>query len=377
MQFARDEANSSGALMSDIAVLVLAKDEAAKIERCLISVRPYVDRMGVLDTGSTDGTQDIARSCGAEVFQSSWRQDFSLARNTGLALLGADWVLMLDADEWVDENSPVDSLRQAASQLKGAGLICQRNIFDLKGRRELSDAWVPRFVPRGTRYQGRIHEQPLTQGPDQRISFIVHHDGYLKENSEARGRRNIELLRDELLSHPQDAYLHFQMGVQMEAAEAWEDAYAFYKNAWTFGAIDRPFAHDLAVRWLHVLSRIGRFSEAVTECDRFQRRWPQSSDIHFAIGNVALDVAATDPPAAFNVWLPAAEAAWKKCLDIGEDSDEGHHVLGRGSYLAAHNLAVIYEGLGEVERAKPYRSLAEQTRAVIQSANPAQPLFQA
>ena len=215
----------------------------------------------------------------------------------------------------------------------------------------------------------------MTHGQDQRINFLIHHDGYLKENSEARGVRNMALLRDELMVSPTEPYLHFQMGVQLEAQEQWDQAYQFYQSAWRFGALERPFAHDLAVRWLHVLSKVKKFDEAVPECDRFQRRWPQSSDIHFAIGNVALDAATMDVAGAMKVWLPAAEAAWQKCLEIGESSTESHHVVGRGSYLAAYNLAVIYQGLGDQQRADTYRALAQQTRSVISSFNQGQPLF--
>lgn len=361
--------------MSNLAVLVLAKDEAKNIERCLNSVRPYVDRMAVLDTGSRDGTQDLARSCGAEVFQSTWRRDFALARNTGLALLSAKWVLMLDADEWVDSQCSENTLRDATTTLQGAGLICQRNVFDLHNRRELADSWVPRLVPGNTRYRGRIHEQPVTAGLDERVPFLIHHDGYLKNGYESRSLRNIELLHEEIRVSPKDAYLHFQLGVQMEAVERWEEAYGFYKSSWTLGAIDRPFAHDLAVRWLHVLSKVSRFQEAVSDCDNFQRIWPNSSDVHFAIGNVALSAATFDNEAALTVWLPAAEAAWKKCLEIGEESSQAHHVLGRGSYLAAYNLSVIYEGLGHTSQAASYRDLADKTRAIVKAENQAQALF--
>jgi glycosyltransferase involved in cell wall biosynthesis len=84
----------------DLALLVIAKNEARGIARCLQSAQPHVRRMVVLDTGSTDDTVQIARSCGAQVYQEPWRDDFAWARNRALELADADWSLFLDADEW-------------------------------------------------------------------------------------------------------------------------------------------------------------------------------------------------------------------------------------------------------------------------------------
>ena len=50
-----------------VVLVMIARDEAPRIARALDSLRPWVDRMLVLDTGSTDDTPSIARAAGAEV----------------------------------------------------------------------------------------------------------------------------------------------------------------------------------------------------------------------------------------------------------------------------------------------------------------------
>ena len=55
-----------------------------------------------------------------------------------------------------------------------------------------------------------------------------------------------------------------------------------------------------------------------------------------------------------------AETAWVRCLEIGERPELTGAVAGRGSYLAAHNLAVILDGTGNTEQAAHYRQLAAQ-----------------
>lgn len=85
----------------ELALVVIARDEAAHIERLLASVRPWVDRMLVLDTGSKDDTAARAAAMGADVKQFTWCDDFSAARNAALDAASADWHLVLDADEWL------------------------------------------------------------------------------------------------------------------------------------------------------------------------------------------------------------------------------------------------------------------------------------
>ncbi len=67
--------------MPRLALVMIVRDEARCIARCLESVAPFVDSMIVLDTGSTDDTVAIAQACGAAVHQFSWCDDFSAARN--------------------------------------------------------------------------------------------------------------------------------------------------------------------------------------------------------------------------------------------------------------------------------------------------------
>ena len=96
-----------------VALAVIARDEARHIQRLLASVAPWVDRMVVLDTGSTDDTAAQAAAQGAEVFHAPWPDDFAAARNIALTQADADWHVVLDADEWlIDGGAVLAGLRQ-------------------------------------------------------------------------------------------------------------------------------------------------------------------------------------------------------------------------------------------------------------------------
>lgn len=78
---------------------MIVKNESQNLAKCLASVKPYVQEMVVVDTGSEDNTVDIAKQYGAKLGYFQWCDDFAAARNYALSLVETDWILSLDADE--------------------------------------------------------------------------------------------------------------------------------------------------------------------------------------------------------------------------------------------------------------------------------------
>lgn len=82
-----------------LTLVVITKNEEAVIEKCLKSAH-WVDHIVVVDSGSTDKTMEIAKACGATVFQQEWL-GFGPQKRFGSAQAPTDWVLSLDADEFL------------------------------------------------------------------------------------------------------------------------------------------------------------------------------------------------------------------------------------------------------------------------------------
>ena len=82
-----------------VSACLIVKDEEESLARCLASLGPLVDEVVIIDTGSTDRTPEIARVCGARVFEEPWQDDFSLHRNQALEKATGRWLLVIDADE--------------------------------------------------------------------------------------------------------------------------------------------------------------------------------------------------------------------------------------------------------------------------------------
>ena len=82
-----------------ISACLIVRNEAQLIARCLRSVAPVCDEIVVVDTGSTDGTGDIARGAGARVIPHRWDGNYGRARNVYLRAARADWIFVIDGDE--------------------------------------------------------------------------------------------------------------------------------------------------------------------------------------------------------------------------------------------------------------------------------------
>lgn len=84
-----------------LSVMVIAKNEAKNIERCLRSVT-FADEVVVLDSGSEDDTVAIAKRYTDNVFETDW-PGYGLQKQRALEKCQGDWVLNLDADESVSD----------------------------------------------------------------------------------------------------------------------------------------------------------------------------------------------------------------------------------------------------------------------------------
>jgi hypothetical protein len=338
-----------------VALVVIARDEAPRIARLLDSVSPWVDEMVVLDTGSQDDTPQIAAAHGARVARFEWCDDFAAARNAALDLAGADWHLVLDADEWLMAGGP--SLRELTRMAPTfAGSVALLDHFD-DGQARTAHHRLTRLLPGDVRYAGRVHEQPQHRLPLRALALQVGHDGYLPDRLQAKRGRNRQLLAQSLATSPDDAYLWFQTGKDASVYDEHAQAEAAFARAAALLPSARPrpgWWTDLVARRLFALKRLGRHAQGLDVAAAEMQRCEGSPDFYFALGDLLLDWAAEDPARAGEL-LPMIEQAWSRCLAIGEQPALPGAVAGRGSWLAAHNLALVYEGTGRGAQAGALR----------------------
>jgi tetratricopeptide (TPR) repeat protein len=221
--------------LSVLSATLIVRDEAAVLPRCLVSLRDLVDDIVVVDTGSKDGSVDIAAALGARVFHFEWRNDFSAARNFALSQARGAWILYIDADECAR------LLRRGAldATLNDPGLIAATVQFRSRtGFTRYQECRLFRNDPR-IRFRNVIHE---TMVPD--VHAVAHSDdlgigtsplaldhfGY-DGNQQHKHLRNIPLLRARLARDPQHVYSWNHLGQALAGMGDMGSAVATWQHA--------------------------------------------------------------------------------------------------------------------------------------------------
>lgn len=202
-----------------LSIGLIVKNEIRCLERCLKSLEPLRQaipcQVVVADTGSTDGTRAVAERYADVLFDFPWTGSFADARNAVLDRCTGVWYLTVDADEWLEDISPLKEFLTGPDGKKYTMVTSiQRNYRD-QAQKTYTDSFVIRMAKRmggALRYKDPIHEVLYftDQTAEQTIAlprFILHHDGYLYENKEdmrAKSERNMMLLRAELEKTPRD-----------------------------------------------------------------------------------------------------------------------------------------------------------------------------
>ena len=167
---------------------MITRDEAHNLPRLLDSVEGLADEVVVFDSGSVDGTVDIAKARGARVFDCEWT-GWSATKNQANATATGDWILSLDADEALTATSAEAIRKLVAGPTRTSDGAWRVGEIDRLTR--YIDRWVHqsgwrpdrkiRLWPAGAaQWEGAIHERPVFNGPVSvaRIAGDVEHHSY-------------------------------------------------------------------------------------------------------------------------------------------------------------------------------------------------------
>lgn len=345
--------------MATVAVVMIARDDARVIERALLSAKPYVDELVVLDLGSLDDTVERATRCGARVEATSWRQDTSALRNQALALTGADWNVVLEAREWIDGGGAgLRALAETAPE--HAGLV---SVIPGDYGRGLSPvAMSARLLPAAVRYMGRYPEEPVLDGlRPLRTGVVIASD----DLEPARWRHDRSITETVLLQglsvKPGDPEMLMDLGEVLRADGRLDAALDAYLEALSAMEPDHPRRHELVVEALDGARAARRFSVAIALMDQHMAAWRDSPDFAFAVGDLFFEMLLAEPAHAAQL-APLSISCWTRCLGMGDRPDLAGSLTGRGSFLAAQNLYTLHLLLGAEEEALGWWEVANRLR---------------
>jgi len=173
-------ANDMSAL--PLSVILITKNEAHNLQDCLDSIAGIAREIIVVDSGSTDGTLEIARTAGAKIIQTTSWPGFGPQKNIALDAATCDWVLSLDADERLTEDLRAQ-IRAAVETASFNGYEMPRLSY-FCGKPVRHCGWYPDYIVRLVRRvkarfsENLVHESLIAQGPVGRLAAPLLHYSY-------------------------------------------------------------------------------------------------------------------------------------------------------------------------------------------------------
>lgn len=209
---------------TSISACAIMKNEISHVEAWLNNVRVFAQEIIVVDTGSTDGTNEfLAKQPDVKLINYEWQHDFAQSKNMALQETTGDWLVFTDADEcYYHPENIIEYLGKLDRQSANIDVIfCPIDNIDADNNNEIinSDV-VPRIIRNhvGIKYMGAVHEQ-LTKGrePWQDVKYVVadrqlaiRHIGYSTKVIPFKYQRNYEILQQVMgKSHKPEMYYGF------------------------------------------------------------------------------------------------------------------------------------------------------------------------
>ncbi|MCM3574111.1 glycosyltransferase family 2 protein [Mesobacillus subterraneus] len=286
-----------------ISLCMIVKNESKVLRRCLESVVGLIDEIIIVDTGSLDGTQEIAMEFTDRVFEFQWKHNFSEARNYAASKANGEWILVLDADEYVYRDHLKEAILflQNNNELFDIYAINIKNFIGENGENVIQNKHV-RLYKNNNRIEffRTVHEQLryIDNAFEMRIgvlpSLIIFHSGYLKKTvmEKNKGVRNRTLIEQELKT-ASSAFDLYNLANELRTMGKIEDALGFYikayqkKEEWTVEWVAR-----CTVSICECLIGLERYIDALAVIKDAEEVYMNSPDfiyleglIHFYQGN--------------------------------------------------------------------------------------------
>ncbi|GGD10909.1 glycosyltransferase [Pontibacillus salipaludis] len=276
-----------------LSLCMIVKDEESTLNRCLQTVQGIVDEIVIVDTGSSDSTKSIANLYTEKVHNFTWNNNFSQARNYAASKAKGQWILVIDADEYVDSQNLLE-LKEELYQASADNYIYKVNIVNFAGNNgeELIQHQHGRIYRNidSIKFDRPIHEQLTLNGEvinGKESSLVIYHSGYISDvvKKKKKGVRNKELIQRELKKQNVNAFDYFNLGNEYNMIGEHEEALACYRKAFI---MKKDFSYTWVpfnvVQLIHTLISLKRFSEALDVIIDAEAIWEDAIDFQYLKG---------------------------------------------------------------------------------------------
>lgn len=169
---------------------MIVKNGEQTLDKCLQSVKDIVDEIIIVDTGSVDKTKEIAKKYTRQIYDYTWRNNFSEARNFSFARATKDYILWLDADDILleSEKQKLESLK--SDLLDTVDVVLMKYSVMLGENKGNYVFWRERLVKRerNFKWNGPVHEYIAYSG-----NYVFQDITVTHTRTTSSGRRNLEI----------------------------------------------------------------------------------------------------------------------------------------------------------------------------------------
>ena len=338
-----------------ISFCMIVKNEEVFLDVALKSVTSVfgADDIVVVDTGSTDQTKAIASENGASVFDFTWIDDFSAARNFAASKAENDWIFVIDADEEV-AGADLSDIQSFIPSIQNIGMV---SLVDTNTKRAST---VARLYNRSVySFKGNIHEQIRAIDESAKpiykeVNISMLHHGYLPEYDKVNAKleRNERLLLAELKKQPENPYLLYQLGKSYFCNDRnLSKACEYFEKAMRAGAdVNVNYTYDLVECYAYALLNTAHYEKALALREKFFPYYKDNVQFRFLSGHIFQN----------NGMFIEAVESYESCIGMDVFNPNG-----LTSFLSFYNIGVILECIGMIEDAlEMYKSCGDYAPAV-------------
>ncbi|MDQ0891978.1 glycosyltransferase involved in cell wall biosynthesis [Paenibacillus sp. V4I9] len=335
-----------------LSLCMIVKNEEKVLERCLLSVKTLVDEIIVVDTGSTDQTKAIAVRHTDKVYDFSWTNDFSAARNESIRHAAGRWILILDADEYVQPTDH-DKLRKYLLEYKSnrpCGFVLNIMNFGGSGNDEsnVTESTGARLFLNGKsiRYIEPIHEQLTSDFGTPSFTpypFVIFHTGYTVQvvQEKNKSERNLSILEKmnagEKRNNP---YFCFVLGNEYTSTGREDEALEVYRRSLERSSPSDTWYFYLLESLALLEMKKGNYSKAHVNIRNGIKLLPDRTDF-LCMEGILLET--------LGLWN-AAENVFHQCIQTAEEAEK------KGSpywiIKPSYGKIVPHQSIAEIKRRK-------------------------
>jgi glycosyltransferase involved in cell wall biosynthesis len=235
-----------------ISCCMIVKNEEAFLAKCLESVRLHVDEIVIVDTGSTDGTVDIAGRYTDRVYFHPWENSFSKARNYSLSHASGDWIFVIDADEeLLPASGP--ALRQSVAGAGSADALFVNITSTYSNGKKTARHNLERIFrnSRGIRFEGIVHNRLVGAKEVAGSKVELMHYGYDLNEKKRHEKflRTSGLLKQAIEQEPENPAPRHYLGTSYLSVRMYDDC--IRESLLAIELADRQGNDDTMFLWSH------------------------------------------------------------------------------------------------------------------------------